>query len=77
MGFSTAVRNVAVGLVIATDSFPGTPVVTGALVWGVSDRCLGHSGLCVGRFQAINEPITNALTVSSFGTDQIFEKTKP
>jgi BASS family bile acid:Na+ symporter len=35
MGFSTSVRNVAVGLVIATASFPGTPAVTAALAYGL------------------------------------------
>jgi hypothetical protein len=35
MGFSTSVRNVAVSLVIATDSFPGTPAVTAALAYGI------------------------------------------
>jgi BASS family bile acid:Na+ symporter len=35
MGFSTSVRNVAVGLVITTASFPGTPAMTAALVYGL------------------------------------------
>ena len=35
MGFSTSVRNVAVSLVVATASFPGTPAVTAALVYGL------------------------------------------
>jgi BASS family bile acid:Na+ symporter len=35
MGFSTSVRNVAVSLVIATASFPGTLAVTPALVYGL------------------------------------------
>jgi BASS family bile acid:Na+ symporter len=35
MAFSTSVRNVAVSLVIATGSFPNTPVVTAALSYGL------------------------------------------
>lgn len=35
MGLSTSVRNVAVGLVIATASFPDTPAVTAALAYGL------------------------------------------
>ena len=35
MGFSTAVRNVGVSLVIATASFPGTPAVTSALAYAL------------------------------------------
>jgi len=35
MGFSTSVRNVAVGLVIATASFPGTPAVMAVLAFGL------------------------------------------
>jgi BASS family bile acid:Na+ symporter len=35
MGFSTSVRNVAVSLVIATASFPGSPAVTAALAYGL------------------------------------------
>ncbi len=35
MGFSTSVRNVAVGLVIATASFPESPAVTAALAYGL------------------------------------------
>jgi len=35
MCFSTAIRNVAVGLVIVTSSFPGTPAVTAALIYGL------------------------------------------
>lgn len=35
MGFSTAVRNVGVSLVIATASFPGTPAVTAALAYAL------------------------------------------
>jgi predicted Na+-dependent transporter len=78
MGFSTSVRNVAVSLVIATDSFPGRPAVNAALVSGLfQSLALAIVAFAWGRFQAINEPFTNALTVSSFGTDQIFEKTKP
>jgi bile acid:Na+ symporter, BASS family len=35
MAFSTGVRNVGVGLVIATASFPGTPAVTAALAYAL------------------------------------------
>ena len=35
MSFSTSVHNVAVGLVIATATFPGTRAVTVALVYGL------------------------------------------
>ncbi len=35
MAFSTGVRNVGVGLVIATSSFPGTPAVTAALAYAL------------------------------------------
>jgi predicted Na+-dependent transporter len=35
MSFSTSVRNVAVSLVIATASFPGSPAVTAALAYGL------------------------------------------
>jgi len=35
MSFSTSVRNIAVSLVIATASFPGSPAVTAALVYGL------------------------------------------
>jgi len=35
MSFSTSVRNVAVGLVIATASFPGTPAVMAVLAFGL------------------------------------------
>lgn len=35
MGITTAVRNVGVSLVLATASFPGTPAVTAALVYGL------------------------------------------
>jgi hypothetical protein len=53
MGFSTAVRNVAVSLVIATDSFSwhtGCDCSFG--IRSVSDPRLGHSGLCVGPFSS-------------------------
>ena len=35
MTLTTSLRNVGVGLVIATDSFPGTPAVTAVLAYGV------------------------------------------
>jgi predicted Na+-dependent transporter len=40
MSFSTSARNVAVGLVIATASFPGTPAVTAALAYGLFQTVL-------------------------------------
>lgn len=40
MALTTAVRNVAVSLVLATASFPGTPAVTAALVFGLFQTVL-------------------------------------
>jgi hypothetical protein len=78
MGFSTSVRNVAVSLVIATDSFPGTPAVTAALAYGhLSDPCLGIGGISLGRFEIMRAPMPDALNMSPSGNDQIFEKTRP
>ncbi len=35
MTLTTALRNVGVGLVIATGSFPGTPAITAVLAYGI------------------------------------------
>jgi BASS family bile acid:Na+ symporter len=51
MGFSTAVRNVGVSLVIATASFPGTPAVTAALAYALFQTIvLALLALALGRF---------------------------
>ncbi len=58
MGFSTSVRNVAVGLVIATASFPGTPAVTAALAYGLFQTVvLAVVALGWGRLGSGAEPI--------------------
>ncbi len=61
MTLTTALRNVGVGLVIATSSFPGTPAVTAVLAYGILEilgslllaRCLRNS---LGRMQVLDEP---------------------
>ena len=40
MAITTAVRNVGVGLVIATSSFPGTPAVTATLAFALFQTIL-------------------------------------
>ena len=78
MAFSTSVRNVAVSLVIATGSFPGTPAVTAALVYGVFQTLtMALVALLCGRLETMKEPIGHRFTVSSSKTDEIFEKTGP
>jgi bile acid:Na+ symporter, BASS family len=78
MGFSTSVRNVAVSLVIATGSFPGTPAVTAALVYGLFQTLvLALVALVWGRLETMREPIAGAFTVSPSGSDQMSEKTRP
>jgi predicted Na+-dependent transporter len=57
MGFSTSVRNVAVSLVVATSSFPGTPAVTAALVYGLLQTvALGVIATAWGRLGASEGP---------------------
>jgi predicted Na+-dependent transporter len=57
MSFSTSVRNVAVGLVIATASFPDTPAVTAALAYGLFQTVvLAVAALGWGRFGAAASP---------------------
>ena len=78
MGFSTSVRNVAVSLVIATDSFPGTPAVTAALAYGIFQTlALALVALAWGRFEIMRAPIPDARNMSPSGSDQIFEQTRP
>lgn len=77
VGFTSAVRNVAVSLVIATDNFPGTAAVTAALAYGVFQTVgLALVALVWGRLNAVGEPIYRCRGGGS-ETDQIFEKTKP
>jgi bile acid:Na+ symporter, BASS family len=55
MAFSTGVRNVGVGLVIATSSFPGTPTVTAALAYALFQTlALALLALIWGRFAGRN-----------------------
>ena len=57
MGFSTSVRNVAVSLVVATASFPGTPAVTAALVYGLLQTfALAVIAMAWGRLGASGRP---------------------
>jgi len=57
MSFSTSVRNVALGLVIATASFPGTPAVTAALAYGLFQTVvLAAVALVWGRLGAAEIP---------------------
>jgi BASS family bile acid:Na+ symporter len=78
MGFSTSVRNVAVSLVIATASFPGTPAVTAALAYGLFQTVvLALVALIWGRFEATRKPVVGAFTISPSGPDHIFEETTP
>jgi BASS family bile acid:Na+ symporter len=66
LGFSTSVRNVAVSLVIATGSFPGTAAVTAALVYGVFQTLvLALVAVVWGRLETMIEPIAGAATVSA------------
>jgi BASS family bile acid:Na+ symporter len=57
MSFSTSVRNVAVGLVIATGTFPDTPAVTAALAYGLFQTVvLAVVALVWGRLGATASP---------------------
>jgi BASS family bile acid:Na+ symporter len=57
MGFSTSVRNVAVSLVVATASFPGTPAVTAAVVYGLLQTVtLAVTAMAWGRLGASGHP---------------------
>ena len=61
MAFTTGVRNVAVGLVIATASFPGTKAVTAALAYGlVQTIALALVALVWGRLAAGARPAVAA-----------------
>jgi BASS family bile acid:Na+ symporter len=64
MGLSTAVRNVAVGLVIATASFPNTPAVTAALAYGLFQTILlAVIALAWGRAGTRREPARGVAAV--------------
>lgn len=57
MAFSTGVRNVGVGLVIATSSFPGTPAVTAALAYALFQTiALAMLAFIWGRLGGRNDP---------------------
>ena len=57
MAFSTGVRNVGVGLVIATSSFPGTPAVTAALAYALFQTlALALLAFIWGRLAGRNAP---------------------
>jgi bile acid:Na+ symporter, BASS family len=60
MGFSTSVRNVAVALVITTATFPVTPAVTAALVYGLFQTIvLAGIALAWGRPGVTTKPVVS------------------
>ena len=50
---TTATRNVAVGLVIATSNFSGTPAVTAVVAYGLVSLLGTLGALLLGRFDAV------------------------
>jgi len=58
LGFTTGIRNVAVGLVIATSSFPGTAAVTSSLAYAIFQTVL--LALIATLWGRLTPPLTNA-----------------